>query len=1378
MGSSREAVANLATALGSQTFVVGEPKGLLQRADPVGEVVAWLDDHPEAGEPPVSVRLPAQALFEGLGHFQGLLGRKVVFHAEVAPSGDFSSISALRQCGFVFLQSFGPEDAQDTALAAFVTSERLEQPVIHFYAQVERSAPTKWSQELLGAALATGAAPEEKAVEPLGAVENALEAIGGNYEKYEYRGPSNAKKALLIFGNVSESLAEAADLLEYGLLTARVYSPLDPDALLNTLPPQVKDIVVLEQIAAPSPGLMLPLTQDIFGASRETLSRFENIGSFRLGILDEPQKALESLNFDSPFDLPPLVGSPLKAAQIHLEEEAIVTQSRKQEQAYTQVLHQLFPWLRILNEDVPEYGFGRYLEFDRRQAELLREAPDLVKKGEPHSNLISEWVTSSGKAGGELNKKLNDAGLSQYVNHENWIVGSDAWAYDLGNSGAHHVLTSGKNVKMLVIDSSPESEIRSTRQRKKDIGLYALGFTEPVYVASVAIYSSYTQVLQALLEAQAFDGPAIVLAYLPRGSDALDSLKETKRAVETGYWPLYRYRPTNDEFILDSYTIRKNLEMYLERRNKLSLLASQKPRVARDLELDENRTNVKSQLQKAKSAYAQLLEGLSGPPVLVLFASDGGQAENVARRLARRAKQRGLKSTVCAFDDIEEVEALTNEQHVIFVTSTAGQGEFPQNGRALWDQLKNATDLDLSSVKVGVFGMGDSQYWPRKQDKHYYNKPSNDLSAKLKLLGAEELVPLGQGDDQGADGWATGYNEWEPKVWEALGVANVAVADEPPPKTNEDIKLASNYLRGTIAEGLQDESTGAVSADDQQLTKFHGIYMQDDRDVRDVRKAEGLEPAYIFMARLRLPGSVASPRQWLKVDELSSTRGNETFKISTRGTFQLHGIIKENLKPAIRGLNSELLDTVAACGDNIRGVVTSSSTHNAAVHRQIFNTAKSLSDNLIWRSTSYYEIWLEGDDATDPADNGQFKAWESQNTAYQKKDRTLVGQSTIEDKEPLYGPTYLPRKFKINISVPPYNDADVYGHDIGFIAIVNEKNEVEGYNALVGGGMGTTHNNRKTYPRVGSLMGFVPVSKAVDFAEKVMMIHRDFGDRKNRKHARLKYVVDDLTVDGFKAKLQEYLGYELEPAREHVPFKTNVDPYGWIRDEEGNNHFTCFIENGRVEDTPELQQRTGLREIAQYFEKNKFGEFRLTANQHVILSNIPDSFKPQVSELMSKYQLDNLAFSGLRLASASCVAFPTCGLAMAESERYLPELITKLESALEEYGLRHDSIVMRMGGCPNGCSRGWLGEVALIGKAYGAYNLMLGGGHVGQRLNKLYRSSLKEDEILKTLKPMFKQWALERTDGEPFGDFVIRKGIISATINGTDWWDNVEPGVE
>lgn len=1354
--------------------------------DPLSILVNVVDQqqlapNEDASPGPLAYIGDARDLFYGLGHLSALRSSQIVLHVSTT---DFGYIAALRSSGLTFLQSFGPEDAQDIVIVADLLSRRTGKPVVHFFSPEQHDAPFKWAPELVAAAIAQEDITELKSeADTRDAVRQAFNIAGQNYAPYEYRGSAKATKAIIILGSVDHLSQAIAQNGNVGLLSVRVFAPFNANELLEALPATVTEISVLEQVVTAA-GQLLPLYQDVFGADAEHLQNMQSLRSFRLGKLGSEAEAAEALA--QAFlnqERGALLGAELSGSASLKPATALsaddVAAGQDKDNVYLDVLAQLFPHFILLNQcenqensTSPEYAFGKFLAVEEHRAALIDQVTKVIKSnviGGDAARALSQWKLDPYNP--DLLSQTPDD-IQREFGASYWIVGSDEWAYDLGMSGVHHVLESGRNINMLVIESAENATI------KKDIGLYAMSFGK-VYTASVAVYASYTQLLQALLEAQAFNGPSVVVAYLPMGKDALDVLKRTKQAVESGFWPLYRYN--GEDIILDSYVLKQSLREFLDREQKLTMLSKQLPELGRTLVQSQGALVRNEQRKKAEAAYAKLLDGLSGPPLLVLFASDGGQAENVGKRLARRAKVRGLKSRVGAFDDYD-AEDLVNEPHIVFVTSTAGQGEFPQNGRQLWEQLKNST-VDFGNSKVAVFGMGDSEYWPRKQDKHYYNKPSKDLWKHLEALSAQRLVSeLGLGDDQDADGWSTGYAPWEQELWKALGVDQVDGGEEPPLLTNEDMKRDSNYLRGNIAEELQDGSTGSVNAVNQQLTKFHGIYMQDDRDIRDERKKQGLEPAYSFMVRVRLPGCRANPDQWLAIDKLSDERGNGTFKITTRATFQLHGVIKENLKPAIRGMNHVLIDTVAACGDVDRNVVTSASVHSARVHSEVARIGKQISEHLLPRTTAYYEIWLEGNDPSDAPDYQEIVNTRQEGPT-KKPSKYLISQSPpvlaegAQDEEPLYKQLYLPRKFKINIAVPPYNDVDVYGHDVGLIAIV-ENNSVVGFNVLVGGGMGTTHNNRKTYPRTGSLIGFSPKEKILDVCEKIMLVQRDNGDRKNRKHARLKYTIDDMTVEGFKSEVERYLGFSLEPARRHPEFKTNVDSYGWIRDEEGFNHFTTFVENGRVEDTPELKHRTGFRELAHLMKEHQVGEFRLTANQHIVIAGIKDEMKPKVDKLLKDYKLDNLAFSGLRLSSAACVAFPTCGLAMAESERYLPVLISKLETALEEYGLRHDSIVMRMTGCPNGCARPWLAELALVGKAYGAYNLMLGGGHVGQRINKLYRSSLKEDEILDVIRPLFKSWALERHDNEPFGDFVIRKGIIKATIEGKDWWDDIEPGLE
>lgn len=1158
-------------------------------------------------------------------------------------------------------------------------------------------------------------------------------ATGRRYSAIEYSGNDDAESALFIFGSTGifvDALDDAGtpeDLASIGVITARLYRPWLGSNVTDSIPKTIKKIALLEQVRRKTTkwgptflDLLSSLNPALGGKSSITL-----VG-YRLGHL-EPATALQALrgisqNLESSSPIQNLsVGNEIAAPSPSLELELRQPQS---ENAYIKILNQLFgDRLYVANQlnahhagiaanvaSSPEYGFGSLLARIEHRKRFIQEVKDAAMSREfiteSPKSWLSKWALSvddSTKANSlapEVIARLSTDGsrlatglLSSkglFFQESQWLIGSDAWSYDLGNSGVHHVIASGANVNMLIIDSQPYSQHagKDATRRKKDIGLYAMNYGN-AYVASVAVYSSYTQVLEAMIEADKFNGPSVVVAYLPYNKEndsALTVLQETKKAVDIGYWPLYRWDPSNERkneptFSLDSERIKRDLEEFLKRDNQLTQLVKRHPEFGANLSESYGTEVRKLQKRRAKDAYEQLLEGLYGAPMTILYASDNGNAESLSKRLANRGKARGLKSIAIAMDDYP-FEDLAGEENVILITSTAGQGEFPQNGRTFWETIKDVADLDLSNIHYSVFALGDSHYWPRKEDKIYYNKPGKDLDARVQFLGAKPLTAIGLGDDQDPDGYQTGYAEWEARLWQALNVDKVeGIPDEPPPITNEDIKLESNYLRGTIAEGLLDTSTGAISASDGQLTKFHGTYQEDDRDLRDERKAQGLEPAYQFMIRCRLPGGVATPDQWLQMDAISSAHGNETMKLTTRQTFQFHGVIKSKLRPAMRAINAALMTTIAACGDVNRNVMCSAMPEKSEYHSEVFKVSQKINDHLLPATTAYHEIWLKDD---------------------KSGEKTQIAGPAVVDHEPLYGPTYLPRKFKITIAIPPHNDTDVYAHDIGLIAIKSpETGHLVGFNVLAGGGMGVTHNNKKTYPRTGWMMGYVPADKTHLVCEKIMLVQRDHGDRKNRKHARLKYTMDEMGNEVFKSKVQELLDPLDIKFEQPRPFKfdSNIDTFGWQRDEKGMNHFTFFIENGRVEDTADFPMRSGLRELA----KLKKGEFRLTGNQHLIMSNISDDDKPQIVELMKKHKLENTDFSGLRLSSSACVAFPTCALAMAESERYLPELITKLEACLEENGLAQDSIVMRMTGCPNGCARPWLAEAAFVGKAYGAY---------------------------------------------------------------------------
>ncbi|UOR12798.1 assimilatory sulfite reductase (NADPH) hemoprotein subunit [Halobacillus amylolyticus] len=559
-----------------------------------------------------------------------------------------------------------------------------------------------------------------------------------------------------------------------------------------------------------------------------------------------------------------------------------------------------------------------------------------------------------------------------------------------------------------------------------------------------------------------------------------------------------------------------------------------------------------------------------------------------------------------------------------------------------------------------------------------------------------------------------------------------------PPSDMERIKDDSNYLRGSIAESFEERITSGIPDDDTKLLKFHGSYQQDDRDVRNERKQQKLEPAYQYMVRVRLPGGVATPEQWLTMDDLANTYGNGTLKLTTRQTFQLHGILKWNMKKSMQEINHSLLDTVAACGDVNRNVMCNVNPNQSDVHSDVYGWAQKLSDELLPRTKAYHEIWLD-------------------------EEKVIDSREAEGEIEPMYGPLYLPRKFKIGIAVPPSNDVDVFSQDLGFIAVM-EEGKLLGFNVAVGGGMGMTHGDTNTYPQVSRVIGFCPADQIVEVAEKVITIQRDYGNRSERKNARFKYTIDKRGIDWLINELQARLGWNLGEARPYH-FEHNGDSYGWMKG-DSKWHLTLFIQNGRIKDLEDYQLMTGLREIA----KIHTGDFRLTPNQNLIIADVTEEMKPEIVELVSAYGLtDGKHNSALRRNSMACVAFPTCGLAMAESERYLPLLVDKIEGILDEAGLREEEIVIRMSGCPNGCSRPGLGEIAFIGKAPGKYNMYLGAGFTGDRLNKLYRENIGEEEILETLRPILFQYAKQRQENEHFGDYVVRAGYVEEVSSGVNF---------
>ena len=548
------------------------------------------------------------------------------------------------------------------------------------------------------------------------------------------------------------------------------------------------------------------------------------------------------------------------------------------------------------------------------------------------------------------------------------------------------------------------------------------------------------------------------------------------------------------------------------------------------------------------------------------------------------------------------------------------------------------------------------------------------------------------------------------------------------PSEVEKIKIESNYLRGTLEASLNDVATGSIATKDIQLIKFHGSYQQTDRDLDAERKTSKLEPLYSFMIRVRVPGGVSTSEQYLAFDKIADTYGSGTLKLTTRQAYQFHGILKRNLKKTMKAMNDKLLDSIAACGDVNRNVMCTSNEGLSPVVPEVCKFANEISEHLLPHTKAYHEIWL---------------------------DKKLVAGGEPE-VEPIYGKTYLPRKFKIAIAIPPYNDVDVFSNDLGLIAI-EQDGVLQGFNISVGGGFGTSFAETGTYPRLGDVIGYVSKDKTIQVVETIVKIQRDNGNRENRRFSRLKYTLDRIGTPIFIQELEARLGYELEPSKPYK-FNSNGDVFGWRKAASGKWSLGLYIEHGRIKDEDDYKLKTGLREIAKLHKC----DFRLTGNQGLVLGNVAEKDKVAIDAIVAKYQIgSNKKISALRRNSIACVALNTCTLAFAEAERYLPSLVTKIDKILEANKLTNEEILIRMTGCPNGCGRPFLGEIALIGRSLGVYNLYLGANFTGERLNTLYKEQLNEEQILAELKPLIAQYAFERNANERFGDFIIRKEIVT-----------------
>jgi sulfite reductase (NADPH) hemoprotein beta-component len=539
---------------------------------------------------------------------------------------------------------------------------------------------------------------------------------------------------------------------------------------------------------------------------------------------------------------------------------------------------------------------------------------------------------------------------------------------------------------------------------------------------------------------------------------------------------------------------------------------------------------------------------------------------------------------------------------------------------------------------------------------------------------------------------------------------------------NEEIKAAIPTVAGTIAATIADANVDHFTHDDYEFLKFHGCYQQDNRDLRKTGKK------YIMMVRSRIPGGVMTANQWRVFDDLSAKYGNNTLRVTTRQTIQFHGILKSNLRAVIRGINESLLSTLAACGDVCRNVLAPPTPACTKTREQVFTDCLRVATAVAPKTTAYHAIWIDG------------------------VQLNLDEPASKDFVDPLYGKTYLPRKFKVAFAIPPVNDIDVFTNDVGLIAIV-ENDQLAGYNLAVGGGMGRTHGNTQTFPRLADVMGFFKPEKLVAIVKAVLTIHRDFGDRGDRKHARLKYVVEERGVDWTRAEVEKRAGFKLEAARS-FKFTSTGDFYGWHKAVDGKWFLTIFVETGRVKDAEGRRLKTALRQVAEKFSRL---EFRLSANQNVILANVDEADKAAVNALLAEHGVKTGNQAGvLHAAAMACPALPTCGLALAESERMLPGLVDRIEKLCAEVGLAGQEIIIRSTGCPNGCARPYTAELAFVGKAPGRYQIWLGSDVAGTRLNRVWKDVVKDADIENELRPVLARYAKERGDGERFGDWCDR----------------------
>ena len=559
----------------------------------------------------------------------------------------------------------------------------------------------------------------------------------------------------------------------------------------------------------------------------------------------------------------------------------------------------------------------------------------------------------------------------------------------------------------------------------------------------------------------------------------------------------------------------------------------------------------------------------------------------------------------------------------------------------------------------------------------------------------------------------------------------------------EGLKERSNFLREPVATELL-EDTNSFTEDATQILKFHGSYQQDNRDNR----VKGQEKDYQFMLRTRNPGGFIPPQLYLTLDRLAEEYGNGTLRATTRQGFQLHGILKKNLKAAIAAIIKNMGSTLGACGDLNRNVMTPPAPYkNRRDYEYTWEYANNIADLLAPQTGAYYEIWLDGEKSISGEENPEVKA---------ARQRNGNGTVVHGKEEPLYGDRYMPRKFKCAVTVPGDNSVDLYSQDVSLVVITNTEGELEGFNVFAGGGLGRTHNKEETFPRMADPIGYVDKQDIYDLIKAIVATQRDYGDRTNRRHARMKYLIEDWGVEKFRAKVEEYFGKPLAAFKELPPFKYK-DFLGWNEQGDGKLFLGIPIENGRVKDEGNFKLRTALREIVQKFSL----PIRLTPNHNLLFYEIDPAQKTEIQQILDRcgVQADPNQLDPLVRYSMACPAMPTCGLAITESERIMPDLLNRVRALLKKVGLENEHFIVRMTGCPNGCARPYLAELGFVGSAAESYQVWLGASRDQTRLSRAYMDRLHINELEAELEPIFVYFKQSRQPQEGFGDFCDRVGF-------------------